>query len=68
MFGHTGLGMLICRIERIPDMYAYALPGMLTHGSANPAVFPQRLPCSLVIHPEGSQVADYTPLMTVTAT
>ena len=31
MFGHTGLGMLICRCERVARGYVFALPGMLTH-------------------------------------
>jgi hypothetical protein len=31
MFGHTGLGMLICRNERVGYAHAYALTCMLTH-------------------------------------
>ena len=47
MFGHTGLGMLICRNECVAPTHIYALNGMLTHDSGDAVVFPQRLPyCS----------------------
>ena len=31
MFGHTGLGMLICRIEGVVMAYIYPYIGILTH-------------------------------------
>ena len=33
MFGHTGLGMLICRKEYLVRAHIYALIGILTHGA-----------------------------------
>jgi hypothetical protein len=38
-----------CRIGCLVGMHAYALAGMVTHGSANPVVLPPRLPRSHVI-------------------
>jgi hypothetical protein len=33
MFGHTGLGMLICRNEDVACMYIYEPASIFTHGS-----------------------------------
>ncbi len=50
----SGEDARFCRIECVAGMHGYALACMLTHGSANPVVFPQRLRRSLVVYPEGS--------------
>ena len=41
MFGHTGLGMLICRCESVSSAHSYALTCMslTVTGTLNPALF-----------------------------
>jgi len=47
MFGHTGLGMLICRIESVCSSYIYARLGVPTHAfSALPTITAQPFPSS----------------------
>jgi hypothetical protein len=43
MFGHTGLGMLICRKECITYANTYALNGILARDSRDVAMLLQRL-------------------------
>ena len=47
MFGHTGLGMLICRSEYFIRAQIYALTGIFTHAlSALPTIAVQPFPSS----------------------
>jgi hypothetical protein len=55
MFGHTGLGMLICRNEYFIRTHIYALPSILAHGSLELSAIALSLSTATL----GNQIAEW---------